>query len=361
MSIKPRVIETKKILADPNSLSAILGVAVDPVKDLNPHSPPSDGDSFYIVSYLKGGGCKFTVLFHLIVLNEVSVLNDTPVSQIPPSTLLGISVLDEAVLPPKYYAFNEIVDMGRKNTTVSSTGLEISINTVGGNAKLHGSMDDLTIEANLPAGPGGAPLVLALKMAALGPILNYLGEGIIPFPDGKTYGKTDGKDYEYAFPLMMTSGSLTLNNKPFPVVGTSWLDREWGDFAPAQWTWMSIQLKNGVQIALWDQQPLVTPMSGSYVGGEAFATILHENGDVSVTPVEIVQAPVGAAGGYPQSWDVTISNRATLKVTTLVPGQEIKSLIIPRMEAKCSVVGQYERARVDDGDAFVEVARIQLP
>jgi hypothetical protein len=358
MPIKPRVIETKKILASPDSLSAILAVAVDPVQSLNPQPPPSNGDSFYIVSYLEGKGYKFTVLFHLMVLHAI------PRYDIPaPAALLGVSVLDEAVTPPVYYPFTEIADMGLAKTNVSP-GLDIRIIDGEVSATLSGTIDALKITANLPAPTpaptppaGSSPLVLDLEMKAFGPIFNYLGAGIIPF--------SQGIDYEYALPCMTTTGTLTLKGRGYDVKGTSWLDREWGDFAPAQWTWMSIQLCNGVQIAVWNQLRLSS--STRYVGDQAFATILHCNDDVSVTPVTIVETSVetslNGAGTYPNSWKVTISDRAELTVKTLVDGQQIKSNLVPRMEAKCSVEGTYEGHDVDiEGSrAFVEVAKIQLP
>ncbi len=233
MPIVPPDILTSKILANPNSLSNTLEVAVNPVAGLNPQPPPSDGDSYYIVSYLEGPEYKYTVLFHLIVLHAIPAYGIPA----PGAALLGVSVLDESVAArPVYHPFTEVPDPGLARTIVSPTGLDIRVKDAGGSnviASLCGAIDAMTITANLPAPiAGDPPLDLELEMKAYGPILNYLGAGIIPFPEGF--------DYEYALPWMITEGTLSLNGAPRNVAGKSWLDREWGKFAPAQWTWMSI-------------------------------------------------------------------------------------------------------------------------
>lgn len=350
---------TSEILDDDRTLSAIqclpplirpirpspaeqIQVGVHPAIDLNPHPAdgPSDGDSFYIISYLedKVQKHKFTVLFDLIVLNKPA-----------PLALLAISVLDETAKPLLYIPC-EFVDLGRKKTDVSRDGLNISIgdqsDTFG---HLSGDMDQLKVEGHADA--SGA-LDILLNMTAKGPTFNYLGMGMIPFPGGK-------KNYEYALPCMKTGGTLKVNGIPYNVTGTSWLDREWGDFAPAKWTWMSIKLENGVQIGIWDQQPYVAN-SNAHVGGQAFATMLDPNGGVSMTAVTIQEYGPGTSPGgkhkYADSWSITVPGRSQLTVRVLTDGQEINSNgPIPRLEARCSIEGEYDGADVTGAQAFVEV------
>lgn len=350
---------TSEILADDKSLSAILQVGVDPAVDLDPHSPdgPSDGDSYYIVSYLQGNGHKFTVLFHLIVLNKPSPPG--------PFALLGMSVLDEAANPP--FFSKEVPDIGKSKTTVPRGPLDIrmvaddKVTTLG---HLSGTMDQLTVEGHATDSSGNSTLDIELKMTAIGPTFNYLGSGVIPFPGGK--------DYEYAFPCMTTTGTLTVRGTQYNVTGTSWLDREWGHLGPAKWTWMSIQLDNGVQLGLWDEQPY--DKSDTHVGGRAFATILEPDGSVTVATVTIEEtSPLTSSVSkhkYANSWTVTIPAlsgnaalpaKAVLNVKTVVNGQEINSNSpIPRLEAKCSVEGKYGGTDVTGVYAFVEVGDIPM-
>jgi predicted secreted hydrolase len=74
----------------------------------------------------------------------------------------------------------------------------------------------------------------------------------------------DVDQYEYAFPAMVTTGSVMTDEGHYQVSGISWFDRQWGnlpDFfahAPANgesapsmnWMWSNVQLDNGTNIAL---------------------------------------------------------------------------------------------------------------
>jgi hypothetical protein len=350
---------TSVILADDKSLSAILEVGMDPAADLNPHPAdgPSDGDSYYIVSYLQDNGHKFTVLFHLMLLNKPSPPG--------PLALLGMSVLDDTADPP--YFSKEVCDIGKTKTTVPRGPLDIrmvaddKVTTLG---HLAGTMDQLTVEGHATDSSSNSILDIELQMTAIGPTFNYLGSGVIPFPGGK--------DYEYAFPYMTTTGTLTVKGNRYEVTGTSWLDREWGHVGPAKWTWMSIQLDNGVQLGLWDEQPY--DKSDTHVGGRAFATIQEPDGGIFLSTVSIVETSFWTSADgkrkYANSWTVTIPApsgnaalpaRAVLSVETVVDGQEINSNSpIPRLEAKCRVDGEYGNTPVKDVNAFVEVGNIPL-
>src|SRR5271166_2897842 len=89
---------TAQILATTPNTNAVLDCQpfVDPAKDLVLHPLGSDGDSFFIVSYVAEGNHKFTVLFHLMIIAK---------SALPPLAQLAISVLDEN---SKQYFFNEM-------------------------------------------------------------------------------------------------------------------------------------------------------------------------------------------------------------------------------------------------------------
>jgi hypothetical protein len=348
--------KTSDILRDDKSLSSILRIGVDPAVDLDPHSPdgPSDGDSYYIVSYLQSNRRWFTVLFHLIVLNKPSPPG--------PFALLGLSVLDETASPP--YFSKEVADIGKIRTTVPRGPLDIRMvaedrTTLG---HLSGTMDELTVEGHATDTSGNSVLDVELNMTALGPTFNYLGSGVIPFPGGK--------DYEYAFPYMHTSGTLTVNGTQYAVTGRSWLDREWGHLGPAKWTWMTIQLDNGVQLGIWDEQPYDN--SNTHVGGRAFATILDTHGSVTMTTLTIKEGSYWTSPTsnhtYANSWtviipavsdDTALPAKAVLNVRVTVDGQEINSNSpIPRLEAKCAVEGEYENTQVTGVNAFVEVGNI---
>lgn len=326
---------TSVICAANQSVKAVLDFqpVIDPVKDLNPHPRDSDGDSYYFISYVKGGGHEFTILFHLMVI--VKSLG-TPVAQ------LVISVFDETA---GTYFSREFNEYWLNDTTVKPVGLDIKMPW----GHISGTIDQLVVEGSF-SDPKNQ-LDMKLTMKACGPVLPNLLIGMIPF--------SDGIDYEYALPRMETSGDLTVGGTKYTVTGFTWLDREWGKFGPSKWTWMNIQLDNGDQISLWDEQ-VDDSNPNSYVGGpRRFATILKADGELIVTTVVIKELGYWdskeTGKRYAKEWTVTIPGRADLNVKLLKDDQEIKSTIgINRIEGKAKVDGTYENKKVT-GVTMVEM------
>ena len=345
MGSEPR--STATILSDPATLSSIMVGGIKPDHDLNPHAatdPNSDTDSFYVLSYLHDGdGRKFTVLFHLIVLHR------SP----GPASLLAMSVLDETSL---LYFSNEYPDAGLRQTIIAPNALDIQVFSDPHQTLrlgyLSGTMNHLIVQGTLTK--SGNKLDLDLALEAIGPTLPDLGSGVIPFPGGI--------NYEFAFPQMNAKGILKVNGTDYEVTGSTWLDREWGLYNSAKWTWMGIDLENGVKISLWAQQNY-QPNPQTYVGGRSFATILDGSGNVTLSTVQISEKSLEAASGaqprYPNKWQVVIDGKCALKVETLKSGQNIESPI-PRLEAKSHVTGTYEGKSVS-GDAFVEAGILPSP
>lgn len=322
---------TSEIIAANKGISAVIDCPdcpafLDPAKDLAPHPKGSDGDSYYIVSYVEGEGHKFTVLFHLMLIVKAF---GVPVAQ------LAISVFDETT---GHYFSEEMNKEWLNDTTVAPEGLDISM--PGG--RLSGTINRLTVEGRIENDSDHFDMKLSMNPRGH-PLLNLV-TGMIPF--------SDGIDYEYSLPRMETTGELNIRGKKYAVAGWSWLDREWGRFGASKWTWMNIQLKNGVQISLWDEQ---TDDSNprSYVGGaRRFATILNPDGGLIVTAVLIEELDAWISKNtdrtYAKRWRVTIPGRADLTVKALKDGQEIVSKIgAHRVESKAKVEGTYESKPVD--------------
>ena len=97
--------------------------------------------------------------------------------------------------------------------------------------------------------------------------LHITGEASAPPVLMNGQGQTlfiDVDQYEYAFPAMTTTGSITRQDATIKVTGISWLDRQWGDlpdffkgssagaesFDSMNWLWSNVQLDNGTNIAL---------------------------------------------------------------------------------------------------------------
>jgi hypothetical protein len=360
---------TPELLADDKTLSSILQVGIKPGVDLAPHGSTipsltepaqSDGDSFYVFSYLTSGAHKFTVLFDLLLLHPFQ-------ADAPQLSLLAMSLLDETNVPAQYFS-TEVPDLTFTRTSVAKEGLNIQVfssdkrdGTLG---TLLGTDAGIQITGSAVGANGETEFTLALNMTAIGPTLPDLANGVIPFP-GNTL------NFEYALPQMHTTGRLVVNGASYEVTGNSWLDREWGHFGEAKWTWMGIDLDD-VFISLWDQQRY-EPSPNTYVGGQAFATTLDkQTGSITLSTVRITEDHLTddkkGGGRYPNSWTVTLPGQCPLKVTAVravpmngpaVPTEQaISSTMIPRLEAKCRVSGTTQGNSTLSGVAFVEVGVI---
>ncbi|MFJ1747929.1 lipocalin-like domain-containing protein [Streptomyces sp. NPDC088116] len=88
-------------------------------------------------------------------------------------------------------------------------------------SSLCGPLDAMHLKAELPQGKG----TLDLKLKALGPTLYNNGTGLFPFLDETSH-------HHYSLPNLQTTGTLTLDGSTKHVTGTSWPDRQWGN-----WNW----------------------------------------------------------------------------------------------------------------------------
>jgi hypothetical protein len=329
---------------------------------------PADGDSYYIISYVEDKqGHKFTVLFHFFIAYKEALAQ---LGHKEGFSQVALSLLDEGDGEKGYVSrarqLND--DEVKRAEKAPANSPELYIETPLGN--LSGTADCVKLEAGLlqddqaPTGRYSAKeCKIELTMKDRGLPLPYLATGIIPF--------AGDIDYEYALPDMDTSGTLTFGNDTYQVSGTSWFDREWGYFGPCKWTWMAIELSNGLRLALWDQQEKEHPKTFA-AGESAFATILEPGGSVAVTSVVIQEGEekgdsfhsVRSGITYPKRWSVRIpAKQITLSVELLTDDQEIipveelgppRSILTPRLEGKAAVEGTCEGRSVQ-GNAFVEL------
>jgi predicted secreted hydrolase len=227
--------------------------------------------------------------------------------------------------------------------SVSSTALDVRMPA----ASLSGPLSGMHLTADLPHGMG----TLDLTLKAAGPTLYANGTGLFPF--------LGGTSYYYSVPKVKTSGTLTLHGRSAPVTGTSWLDRQWGNWDWSKlhkWTWMAVQLNNGQVLNLWDLFDTA--------GETHWATVLSPDGServVSVNPLashatHFKTSPV-TGQRYAGKWIVRIrSLEANLTVTAKPVLQEINNgpSFTPGIdEAASSVRGTY-LGRPVAGQAYVE-------
>jgi hypothetical protein len=300
---------------------------VDANADLRAQTQGSEtrwADSIYFTSQVKAGGHDIGLLVHTI-----NVPNGF-------GRLVSFAVTD---VTAGWYK-NYMLPVDPEDYRWSSTGLDISAPGL----KWTGNAEKMTVKLTVPWGS------LDVTLTSQGPTLYYGGTGVFPI-----LGDTN---YEYAFPNMRTTGTLTIDGKAQRVTGTSWLDRQWGptpDDPSLHWTWMNLNLPNGDAVAIWD-------IRGDK-GGNAFATVVRRDGSHEVVAVEPVAKHAdrfwtSPASGqkYPTRWRINIpALSAHLTVTiTGTKNQEFAEGENGRLEGTAAYTGTYKGTKVS-GKNYVEL------
>ncbi|NND51708.1 MAG: T9SS type A sorting domain-containing protein [Flavobacteriaceae bacterium] len=136
-------------------------------------------------------------------------------------------------------------------TTLSTTGFDIEADIFLGATehwrnKLDGSNMPIPFEYELYATSGTTTLDLELITLKRPLILGddgYLDQGLANYT------------YYYSQTKNSVTGSITAGGITENVIGTGWIDRQYGDFNPLtgeKYEWFSMQLSNGMDINLWN-------------------------------------------------------------------------------------------------------------
>lgn len=298
---------------------------VNPAADLAAQLPGPEltwVDSIFIAGFAHGGGHSFGLLVRTASFPSAGqqklVIGIT-------DTTTGWYRNYEASIPKDEYTWS------REGLDIVMPGLSWT-----------GSARQMQVKATTPWGS------LKARFTPEGPVLNYSGIGL-----AKLLGDLD---YEYAFPVMNTAGTLTAEGRTREVSGISWLDRQWGPVPVTdpsmRWTWMNIALSNGDQLAIWDV--LDNQAQNSWV------TVLHPDGSYQLAGVrplaedasEFWTSPV-THKTYPTRWRIDIPALGSgLGVAITGPrGQEFPDGTV---EGTAAVTGAYEGTNVT-GTSFVEM------
>lgn len=306
---------------DTNTVPALL----DPDADLRPQAG-AQNDSWYDVAHIAAGGHNYGYVIHYLQNNQAG-LSVSDVSLVDETT--GWHTKSELTLAP---------GQGLSDTD------GVSIHT--DNITWTGNAASMEVRAVVPEG------TMNLTFRPTGPVLYNMGTGYFPLFD-----KGDYPQYEYAFPTMTTTGTLTLNGHTAEVTGQTWFDRQWGpqpaalSTGEASWTWMDLNLSNGDRLSLWDTID---------TSEQSWVTVLHPDGSqtiVEVTPVADGASDVWTSPTtrkrYPTHWTITIpSLQASLSVTAVTEEQDFNAP--PRYEGSATVSGVYQGDDVT-GYTYVEV------
>ncbi|MEU6155661.1 lipocalin family protein [Actinosynnema sp. NPDC047251] len=303
---------------------------VDPGVDLGRHAPgpqPTWFDSIYFTSSVRANGQEFGLQVHTRILpNRGEAAYRWTFSVINKTT--GWYKDHAVMVEPEDYRWSQ----GKLD--IQAPGLSWT-----------GDATRQSVQVQTPWGS------LDVQLSPTGPALNYASTGVFNLVDGVP-------NYEFALPAVRTSGTLVVEGRKHQIVGTSWLDRQWGEMPTSlvRWTWMNLGMPNGDKVAIWDTIGTGTRNS--------WATVLHPDGSYQVVAVEPLAQGVSrqwtspATGQtYPTRWRIRIpALRSELDVqVTGNPDQEIET---PDgggyLEATAAFTGRYDGKNVR-GENYVEM------
>ena len=310
-----------------------LPLFVNPGADLAPQKNAHPGaDSWFLVANVSDGDHEYGLLLHYVTRGPGEDRSTVTITDITGD--------------------NYVSDMVGQGTI---KGRERGFEFESGNIRW--VADDETMQ--LQATAEGGKYKIALSTRRKGPVFAYNATAFIPL-----FGK-DVANWQYSFPIMETTGTLTIDGKIHNITGTSWFDRQWGPLplealasGESRWLWIAVRLSNGDVLALW-----------SVTGSRDYdwVTIQHADGSYTVSEMPSVLNTsadlwTSAKSGrrWPARWTVAIPGQdASLEVTLTNLGQELlppkgDTVSGPAIEATVNVRGSVRGASVT-GQGFVEL------
>ncbi len=128
--------------------------------------------------------------------------------------------------------------------------------------------------------------------------------------------KSCERSFYYSFTAMDGEGDLTLAGKSLRIIGSVWLDRQWGAFTETAWDWFSLRLFDARELMLF-----AFPTTG-YVCG----TRVEPDGSTSFIP-ELAYEKLDLARhtqngvAYSLGWRVRLPNGEEFKIVPLLADQ----------------------------------------
>lgn len=296
--------------------------------------PAAHDEWWYVVGHLRGAGRSFGYETTVFKLHRVRLPDfSSPISLYR----TDLAITDEN--GKRFY--HRISYYFPQSASVSNRTLNVDV----GNARLSGpSPAAMALHAAFASG------AIDLHLSSKKPAMDVGGRGYLSFADGYTY--------YYSLTDLASRGTITLLGQRYRVTGISWLDHQWGSWswsAVKGWTWMALQLANGVQLSVFDFRSAAGRVRG--------VSLLMKDGrlrtvrDISFQPLGVWASP-HTAGRYPSGFAVRIpSLRAVLTVTPTVKDQEMTVPGQPAgsyWEGSSRVSGRYE-GRPVTGLAYTEL------
>ncbi|MFZ4503718.1 MAG: lipocalin-like domain-containing protein [Methylovulum sp.] len=167
--------------------------------------------------------------------------------------------------------------------------------------------------------------------------------------------------YYYSYPRLETNGTVSVGGKPFSVIGTSWMDREWSTSALSNeqsgWDWFSLQLSDNTELMFYQLRRKDgqhdSNSSGSYMTADN-AKISLKDHDATITTLDSWKSPHSEIT-YPSRWRLSVPSQALeLEIVPLINDQEL-NVSYRYWEGAVKVTGT-KQGKPISGQGYVELA-----
>jgi predicted secreted hydrolase len=308
------------------SSSAKIGPLVHLPADAAAH-PNAHNEWWYVVGHLHAAGHTFG--YELTIFKFLNI--KAPGSTVP-VTLYRTDAAITDVTGKRFY--QHVSYYFPQSAHLSTT----SMNARVGPDVIAGSSSHITLASRLPGDTGSLHLTLASHRTPM-----YVGgRGYLPFANQFTY--------YYSLTDLTARGALTLHGHRYAVTGTSWLDHQWGNWnwtTVRGWTWMALQLSNGVQLSVFDFRGATQRVRAASVSVPSGATLTYRN--LSIDSTGRWRSP-HTGGVYPSGWVVRVPGLHA--VFRIVPAVRDQELIVPGLtresywEGSGRLTGTYQGKKV---------------
>jgi predicted secreted hydrolase len=263
--------------------------------------PNAHNEWWYVVGHLHGGGRTFG--YELTIFK---FLNIKPPGSTVPVTLYRT---DAAITDETGKAFYQHVSYYfPQSAHLSSSRMNARV----GPDSIAGPSSHIRVSSALPNHVGGVNLTLVSHRTPM-----YVGgRGYLPFANQFTY--------YYSLTDLTAHGTVALHGRRYAVSGISWLDHQWGSWnwtTVKGWTWMALQLSNGVQLSVFDFRSTKQRVRAASVSTPNGATLTER--PVTITSMGRWRSP-HTGGVYPSGWVVRIPGlHAVFHIRPAVRDQEL--------------------------------------
>lgn len=173
--------------------------------------------------------------------------------------------------------------------------------------------------------------------------------------------------YYYSLTRLETRGELGAGGRTVPVQGVSWMDHQWGNFAPGWpltvtgWNWFSIQLDDGTEYNLFELRPWngrPSPLKEANIVRPDGSTEFHP--DLQLQKLRTWQSP-RTGKSYVMDWNLSIpATGEQFRITAVQDNQELARRrpydIAPNYwEGNCRVIRTGPDGRSTEGVGYTEM------